>query len=114
MSWILTGSSGRVFRFYRLRSRLAWAHALCRAVLGVCARGLLAFSARTARSHGIPEGQTGTVTVLQRFGYRRSYCDLLHEQSLNRPPSCGSGASQRSREALEPRGGVLGDLKPPH
>ena len=28
--------------------------------------------------------------------------------------SCGSGASQRSREALEPRCGVLGDLQPPH
>ncbi len=53
---------------YRLRYRLAWDHALCRAVLGVYARGLLAFYARTARAHGIPEGQTGTVTVIQRFG----------------------------------------------
>ena len=52
---------------YRLRYRLAWDHALCRAVLGVYARGLLAFYARTARAHGIPEGQTGTVTVIQRF-----------------------------------------------
>ena len=69
---------------YRLRYRLAWDHALCRAVLGVYARGLLAFYARTARSHGIQAGRTGTVTVIQRFGYRRSYCDLLHEQSLDR------------------------------
>ena len=69
---------------YRLRYRLAWDHALCRAVLGVYARGLLAFYARTARAHGIPEGRTGTVTVIQRFGNRRSYCDLLHEQSLDR------------------------------
>jgi len=53
---------------YRLRYRLAWDHALCRAVLGVYARGLLAFYARTARSHGIRGGQTGTVTVIQRFG----------------------------------------------
>ena len=53
---------------YRLRYRLAWDHALCRAVLGVNARGLLAFYARTARSHGIRGGQTGTVTVIQRFG----------------------------------------------
>jgi hypothetical protein len=59
--WVLT-------RPYRLRYRLAWDHALCRAVLGVYARGLLAFYARTARSHGIRGGQTGTVTVIQRFG----------------------------------------------
>ena len=82
---------------YRLRYRLAWNHAFCRAVLGVYARGLLAFYARTARANGIPEGRTGTVTVIQRFGNRRSYCDLLHEQSLGRPSSCGSGPSQRSR-----------------
>jgi len=37
-------------------------------VLGVYARVLLAFSGRTAHAHGIPDGQTGTVTVLQRFG----------------------------------------------
>lgn len=53
---------------YRLRYRLAWHHAPCRAVLGVYARVLLAFYARTAQSHGIQDGQTGTVTVIQRFG----------------------------------------------
>src|SRR5262245_3485734 len=53
---------------YCLRYRLAWDHALCRAVLGVFARTLLAFYARTARARGIPAGQTGTVTVIQRFG----------------------------------------------
>jgi hypothetical protein len=53
---------------YRLRYRLAWDHALCRAVLGVYARALLAFYMRSARSHGIHDGQTGTVTVIQRFG----------------------------------------------
>ena len=52
---------------YRLRYRLAWDHALCRAVLGGYARTLLAFYARTARAHGIQDGQTGTVTVIQRF-----------------------------------------------
>jgi hypothetical protein len=43
---------------YRLRYRLAWDHPLYRAVLGVYARVLLAFYARTARSSGIPAGQT--------------------------------------------------------
>jgi putative transposase len=59
--WVLT-------LLYRLRYRLAWDHALCRAVLGVYARVLLAFYARTAGAHGIRDGQTGTVTVIQRFG----------------------------------------------
>lgn len=53
---------------YRLRYRLAWDHALCRAVLGVYVRTLLAFYARTARAHGIQDGRTGTVTAIQRFG----------------------------------------------
>src|SRR5262245_39991807 len=43
---------------YRLRYRLAWDHALCRAVLGVFARTLLAFYARPAQARGIPAGQT--------------------------------------------------------
>jgi hypothetical protein len=37
-------------------------------VLGVFARTLIAFYARTARVLGIPDGQTGTLTVIQRFG----------------------------------------------
>ena len=98
---------------YRLRYLVAWDHELCRAVLGVYARALLAFQRRRARGCGAQDGHSGCVTVIQRFGSRRSYCDLLHEQSFDRPPSYGSEASQRSREALEPRGGVLGDLKPP-
>ena len=53
---------------YRLRYRLAWDHALCRAVLSVYVRTLLASYARTARSHGIQDGRTGTVTAIQRFG----------------------------------------------
>jgi hypothetical protein len=59
--WVLTLS-------YHLRYRLAWDYALCPAVLGLYARALLACYARTARAHGIPEGRTGTVTVIQRFG----------------------------------------------
>jgi hypothetical protein len=39
----------------------------------------LTFYTRTARVLGIPDGQTGTVMVIHRFGCRRSYCDLLHE-----------------------------------
>ena len=53
---------------YRLRYLLAWNHDLCRAVLGVYARALLAFQRRRAWQRGIREGQSGCVTVIQRFG----------------------------------------------
>jgi hypothetical protein len=51
-----------------LRYRLAWDHALCRAVLAVFARALLGFECRRARQRGIADGQTGAVTAIQRFG----------------------------------------------
>ncbi len=69
---------------HRLRYLLAWDHGLTRAVLGVYARVLLDCYRRRARPRGMPDGQTGAVTAIQRFGYRHSYCDLLHEQSLDR------------------------------
>ena len=58
---------------------MAWNHGLSRAVLRVYTRVLLDVYAR-----GVPGGRTGSVTVMQRAGNRRSYCDLLHEQSLDR------------------------------
>jgi len=69
---------------YRLRYLLAWDHGLSRAVLAVHARALLDFYRQQAQRQGIAAGRTGTVTAVQRFGNRRSYCDLLHEQSLDR------------------------------
>ncbi len=62
--WVLT-------LLYRLRYRLAWDHALCRAVLGMYARGLLAFYVRAARSHGIP-GVTGSCSSPPRLQDARS------------------------------------------
>jgi hypothetical protein len=53
---------------HRLRYRLAFDHALCRAVLGVFVRALLAAYRRRARRAGVPDGHSGTVTVIQRFG----------------------------------------------
>jgi hypothetical protein len=44
---------------YRVRYLLAWNHDLCRAVLGVYARALLAFQRRRAWQHGIRGGQSG-------------------------------------------------------
>jgi hypothetical protein len=72
---------------YRLRYRLAWDHALCRAVLGVFARALLAFYKRSARAHGIRDGQTGTVTVIQRFGSGLQLNLHYHTVVLVRRPS---------------------------
>jgi hypothetical protein len=47
---------------YRLRYLVAWGHGLSRAVLAAHARALLDFYRDQARSHGIPDGCTGTLT----------------------------------------------------
>ena len=64
---------------YRLRYQMAWNHGMSRAVLRVYTRVLGDLYARGARERSIPGGRTGLVTILQRAGKRRSYCDLLHE-----------------------------------
>ncbi len=53
---------------HRLRYLLAWDHALARAVLAVYVRVLLGFQRHRARRHGIRDGRSGCVTVIQRFG----------------------------------------------
>src|SRR5881628_2181427 len=53
---------------YRLRYLLAWNHKLCRAVLAVHVRAVLGFYRRRARRRGVPDGRSGVVTVIQRFG----------------------------------------------
>ena len=52
---------------HRLRYKLAYDHPLCRAVLAVFVRALLAFERRRAREHGIV-GRGGAVTAIQRCG----------------------------------------------
>ena len=74
---------------YRLRYRLAWDHALCRAVLGVYVRTLLAFYARTARLHGIQDGRTGTVTAIQRFGSGLQLNLHVHTPAPAKPRAIG-------------------------
>lgn len=59
--WVLTVP-------HRLRYLMAWDHRLCRAVLAVFVRGLLGWYRRRAKRRGIPDGRTGTVTSIQRFG----------------------------------------------
>jgi hypothetical protein len=53
---------------FRLRYLLAWNHELCREVLAIYARALRGFYRRRARRAGIPDGETGAVTAIQRFG----------------------------------------------
>lgn len=53
---------------YRVRYLLAWDHDLCRAVVGVFMRSVLACLRRTAARHGVLRGQGGAVAVVQRFG----------------------------------------------
>ena len=59
--WVLTVP-------HRLRYGLAFDHALCRTVLGVFIRAALAWYRRRGRRAGVLDGQSGTVTVVQRFG----------------------------------------------
>ena len=53
---------------YRLRYRLAWDHALCRAVVGRTMRAILGFLRRRAREDGVMDGRSGAVAIVQRFG----------------------------------------------
>ncbi len=53
---------------HRLRYRLAWDHALCRAVVGRTMRAILGFLRRRAREEGVKDGRSGAVAIVQRFG----------------------------------------------
>jgi len=53
---------------HRLRYRLAWDHALCRAVVGRTMRAILGFLRRRAREEGVMDGRSGAVMIVQRFG----------------------------------------------
>ena len=59
--WVLSLPHG-------LRYLLAWDHDLCRSVLGVYVHALLGWQRQRARRHGVPDGRSGSVTVIQRFG----------------------------------------------
>ena len=41
---------------------------MCRAVTGVALRTVLGFLRRRARRDGVPDGRSGAVTIVQRFG----------------------------------------------
>ena len=75
---------------FGLRYQLAFDATLTAAVLDVFIRSVFAGLRRAAVRAGIADPQCGAITAIQRFGCRHSYCDLLHEHSLGRPPSCGS------------------------
>ena len=53
---------------HRLRYRLAFDHALCRAVVGIFVRAVRGWYRRRARRAGWADGHSGSVTVIQRFG----------------------------------------------
>jgi hypothetical protein len=64
--WVLTEPHRTVP--HRLRYRLAFDHSLCRAVIAVLVRAVLGWYRRRARRAGWADGQSGSVTVIQRFG----------------------------------------------
>jgi hypothetical protein len=67
---------------WTLRYQLAFDAGLCGAVLAVFIRVVFGWLAATAARQGLRPARCGAVTAIQRFGYRRSYCDPLHEQSV--------------------------------
>ena len=71
---------------FTLRYQLAFDAPLTAAVLDVFIGSVFAGRRRAAARAGIADGQCGAITAIQRFGYRHSYCDLLHEYSLGLPP----------------------------
>jgi Putative transposase/Transposase zinc-binding domain len=68
---------------FRLRYVLAWNHPLCRAVLGVHVRALRGFYRRRARRQGVADGETGTVTAIQRFGSALNLNVHLHTLAVD-------------------------------
>src|SRR5216117_1926944 len=55
----------------------------CRAVLGVFIRAVLGWYRRRGRRGGVPDGQSGTVTVVQRFGSGLELNVHFHALSLD-------------------------------
>ena len=60
---------------FTLRYQLAFDATLTAAVLDVFIRSVFAGLRRAAAREGIADAQSGALTAIQRFGYRRSYCD---------------------------------------
>jgi hypothetical protein len=63
-----------------LRYLLAWDHELCRAVTGVVLRTVLGLLRRRTRRDGVPDGRSGAVAIVQRFG--RAYNLNVHLHAL--------------------------------
>ncbi len=93
---------------YRLRYLLAWNHGLCRAVLGVYARALLAFQRRHTRQGRRRVGQSGCVTVIQRFGGGLNLNLHFHTLVLDGVFTEGAGDTLRFQPAPPPTNAEVG------
>ncbi|MGH7392375.1 MAG: transposase [Candidatus Rokuibacteriota bacterium] len=93
---------------HRLRYLLAWNHGLCRAVLGVYARVLLAFQRRHARQGRRRLGQSGCVTVIQRFGGGLNLNLHFHTLVLDGVFTEGAGEALRFQPAPPPTDDEVG------
>ena len=99
---------------WSLRYQLAFDAALCRDVLAVFIRVVFGWLARRP-----PARESPTPSAAPSRPSSASGTAVHTATSCTNKASIGhlrtvQGASQRSREALEPRGGVLGDFQPPH
>ncbi len=74
--WVLTLPPG-------LRYRLAWNHALCRAVVAVFVRAVVGWLRREARRRGVVDGHGGAVVIVQRFGSALNLNVHLHAMVMD-------------------------------
>jgi len=87
---------------HRLRYRLAFDHALCRAVLGVFIRAVLGWYRRRARRAGIADGRSGTVTVVQWFGSGLELNVHFHVLGLDGVFAVGADGTMRFHRVSAP------------
>jgi hypothetical protein len=78
---------------YRLRYLLVWGHDLCRAVVGVYLRAVLAFLRARARRDGVANGRSGAIAVIQGFGGSLNLNVHIHALVID-------GVFARDREGL--------------
>lgn len=80
---------------FALRYRVAFDGALLGKVLGIFARAVFRSLRRRARDYGIPRGQCGAVTFIQRFGSALNLTPHLHMLTLDGVYAAKDGEAPR-------------------
>ena len=95
---------------FELRTRLAWEHELCRAVLAVFTTRLIGFLTRKAKRDGRREARSGAVTVIQRAGSSANLNIHFHSLALDGAFSMDSCGRLEFHPARSPTPNELAEL----